>query len=67
MRILLVIDQGKFHKVDNNLKFTNTLELLIFILVSDINFFELCVRIPQLWKIPYIPTLPAQLDNFVYF
>ena len=30
MRILIVIYQGKFHKVDNDLKFTNTWELANF-------------------------------------
>ena len=30
MRILIVIDQGYFHKVDNDLKFTNTWELANF-------------------------------------
>ena len=31
MRILIVIDQGYFHKVDNDLKFTNIWELAHFL------------------------------------
>ena len=64
---LKVIDQGNFTMEDIYLNRTNTWELLILHKYLIKIFLNICVRIPQHWKMWYVLTLHGWLAYFMYF
>ena len=64
---LKVIDQGNFTMEDIYLNRTNTWELLILHKYLIKIFLNICVRIPQQWKMWYVPTFHGWLAYFMYF